>query len=294
MKTIELIGVASGWGAQVRDSEKGAETLRATGFYNKIPKMIWNRMVYPQFSSYEKSLSIGLETKPVLQDVFSKLARQVEEVVQENNFPVVIGGDHSNAIGTWSGVVKAFKAAEQFGLIWIDAHMDSHTYETSPSKAFHGMPLAALLGHGEPEFANLEGIAPKLNPKHVVLMGIRSFEEGEQKLLERLGVRVMYMDEIKSRGFPECFDEALAIVKKGTKNFGVSLDLDFFDPKFAPATPSLEPNGEDPKNVLPSFAKLKLESKLAALEIVEFNPKTDVNGITLNLIQDVMKNVSCG
>ncbi len=177
------------------------------------------------------------------------------------------------------------------GLIWIDAHMDSHTYETSPSKGFHGMPLAALLGQGEPELVNLEGIAPKLNPKHVVLMGIRSFEEGEQKLLEKLNVRIMYMDEIKSRGFDKCFEEALSIVKNGTKNFGVSLDLDFFDPKFAPATPSLEPNGEDPKNVLPSFAKLKLESKFAALEIVEFNPKTDVNGITLNLIQDVMKSI---
>ncbi len=291
MKAIELIGVASGWGAKVRDSELGAETLRATRFYNKIPSMRWNRMVYPQFRSTEKSLAVGQETKPVLQDVFTQLSRQVEEVILENHFPVVIGGDHSNAIGTWSGVIKSFQAAEQFGLIWIDAHMDSHTYETSPSKAFHGMPLAALLGYGETEFVNLNGFKPKLNPKHVVLMGIRSFEEGEQKLLEKLNVRVMYMDEIKSRGFEECFDEALSIVKNGTKNFGVSLDLDFFDPEFAPATPSLEPNGEDPKNVLSRFAKLKLESKFAALEIVEFNPKTDVNGITLNLIQDVMKNI---
>ena len=288
MKLIEFIGVASGWGAKVRDSEKGAELLKTTGFYKKHRNMLWERMVYPQFSSAEKSISIGMETKPILHDVFAKISEQVKEIISKDHFPVVIGGDHSNAIGTWSGVVKAHNAAGEFGLIWIDAHMDSHTYATSPSKAFHGMPLAALLGYGEAEFVNLEGISPKLNPKHVVLMGIRSFEEGEQKLLEKLNVRIMYMDEIKSRGFDKCFDEALEIASTGTKKFGVSLDLDFFDPKFAPATPSLEDNGEDPKHVLPSFKKLSVEEKFAGFEIVEFNPKTDKNNITLKLIQDVI------
>lgn len=294
MKIFELLGVASGWGAQVRDSEKGAEKLRATGFYNKIPKMIWNRMVYPMFNSKEKPLPIGIQTKPVLLDVFQKISSSIQEIMSKKHFPIIIGGDHSNAVGTWSGVVTALNAKGEFGLIWIDAHMDSHTYETSPSKAFHGMPLAALLGYGEPEFVNLGGIAPKLSPQHVVLMGIRSFEEGEQKLLEKLNVRIMYMDEIKRRGFDECFKEAVSIVKNGTKNFGVSLDLDFFDPEFAPATPSLEPNGGNPSNVLPSLKKLQNEERLAAFEIVEFNPKTDVNGITLNLIQDVIKNISYG
>ncbi len=291
MKIFELLGVASGWGAKVRDSETGAQILKNSNFHAKYQNFIWDRMVYPMFNSKEKSLPIGMQTKPVLLDVFQKISSSIQEIMNKKHFPIIIGGDHSNAIGTWSGVVKALNAKEEFGLIWIDAHMDSHTYETSPSKAFHGMPLAALLGHGEPEFVNLEGIAPKLNPKHVVLMGIRSFEEGEQKLLEKLNVRIMYMDEIKSRGFDECFKEALSIVKKGTKRFGVSLDLDFFDPEFAPATPSLEPNGESPSNVLPSLKKLHNEEKLAAFEIVEFNPKTDANNITLKLIQDIIDSV---
>ncbi len=292
MKIIELLGVASGWGAQVRDSEAGAQILKNSNFHAKYQNFIWDRMVYPMFNSKEKSLPIGMQTKPVLLDVFQKISSSIQELIGKKHFPIVIGGDHSNAIGTWSGVVKALYAKEEFGLIWIDAHMDSHTYETSPSKAFHGMPLAALLGHGEPEFVNLEGIYPKLNPKHVVLMGIRSFEEGEQKLLEKLNVRIMYMDEIKSRGFAECFDEALSIVKNGTKNFGVSLDLDFFDPEFAPATPSLEPNGENPSKVIPSLKKLQNEEKLAAFEIVEFNPKTDANNKTLKLVQDIITSIS--
>jgi arginase len=291
MKLIEFIGVASGWGAKVRDSEKGAETLKATGFYKKHKNMVWERMIYPKFSSTEKSLSIGMETKPVLNEIFANISKQVKEIISKDHFPVIIGGDHSNAIGTWSGIIKAHNAAGDFGLIWIDAHMDSHTYETSPSKAFHGMPLAALLGQGEPEFINLEDVTPKLNPKHVVLMGIRSFEEGEQKLLEKLNVRIMYMDEIKNRGFDKCFDEALQIVKTNTKKFGISLDLDFFDPEFAPATPSLESNGEDPKHVLPSFKKLSVEEKFAGFEIVEFNPKTDKNNITLKLIEDVIDSI---
>jgi len=289
MKNIEIIGIASGWGAQVRESEFGPAVIQKSGLH-KIIAAKYDKIAHPKFSSANTNIEVGMSTKPVLIDVFNKAASYIEECLANGNFPIVIGGDHSNAIATWGSVINHYKAREDFGLIWIDAHMDAHTHQTSPSKAFHGMPIACLLGQGEQEFTNFKGPLPKLNPKHLVLIGIRSYEQDEQDLLDSLGVRVMYMDEVKSRGFDKCFNEAIEIASAG-KKFGVSLDLDFFDPEFAPGTPSLEPDGEDPVNVLSHLAKLKSQEKFCAFELVEFNPEMDKGGITLKLAQDIIRAV---
>jgi arginase len=289
MKNIEIIGIASGWGAQVRESEYGPKVIQESGLHTTIAAK-YDKIAQPNFSSANTNIEVGMNTKPVLMEVFEKAATHIDECLRDGNFPIVIGGDHSNAIATWGTLINHYDVREDFGLIWLDAHMDAHTHQTSPSKAFHGMPLACLLGHGEKEFTNFKGPLPKLDPKHLVLIGIRSYEKAERDLLESLGVRVMYMAEVKSRGFEECLKEAVSIASAG-KKFGVSLDLDFFDPEFAPGTPSLEPDGEDPKNVLPHLADLKSHDKFCAFELVEFNPATDQNGITLKLAQDVIKQI---
>jgi arginase len=288
MQKVEILGVASGWAAQVRDSEFGPEVLRKCDLFRNHPNVVMKEIVYPEKSSAYTHILIGKETKHILNEFFQRVLIRANELMDRGSFPIFFGGDHGNAIATWTSVIKKHKAKENFGLIWIDAHMDAHTYDTSPSKAFHGMPLACLLGHGEEGFVGLGGFSPKITPSVVVLIGIRSYEKEEREFLENLGVKIFYGDDVKTKGFDACFNEALKHISAEQKKFGVTLDLDFFDPEFAPATPSLEPNGIDPKTVLPSLAKLPDMKNFSAFEIVEFSPSTDKDGITLKLIQDII------
>jgi arginase len=206
----------------------------------------------------------------------TELAQHTQQALQGGALPVVIGGDHSCAVGTWSGVAAQVRAnqAGEFGLMWIDAHMDSHTFATSDTGNIHGMPLAALLGHGDVQLTTIAGPAPKLMPGHVVMFGIRSYEEGEAALLRNLGVRVYFMDEIAARGVDVCFAEALALVNRASAGFGITFDLDALDPADAPATCCHEPGGlrlADMQRVL-ATVPAHAPRRLLAAEFVELNP----------------------
>lgn len=203
-------------------------------------------------------------------------------VIADGLIPFVLGGDHSIAVGTWSAISHSHK--KDFGLIWIDAHLDSHTPETSPSQARHGMPLAALMGYGDCEMTSVGSDQPKLKPENLVIIAARSFESGEQELLNRLGVRVMYMDEVRQRGFEACFDEAVRIVSRTGQSFGISFDVDAFDPEIAPGTGTTEPGGILQDEVLLALDGILNHKKLLGFELVEFNPKLDIDGKTLKLI----------
>lgn len=292
MKNVAFIGFASGWGAQVRETEKGPDALRkAFTLSNLTPPWIWKETLYPEKSSHETDLPPGLLTLPYIKDICGRIASSVEETLINKEFPVVIGGDHVVAAGTWAGVARALKAKESFGLIWIDAHMDAHTMETTPSKAYHGMPLAALLGFGEPSLVNILEQGPILNPHHVSLIGVRSYEEGEEALLKRLGVRVYFMDEVNERGFKAVFQEALDRVKNQTKGFGLSIDLDAFDPSEAPGVGTPAPHGLKAIDVLPELQKVQKDPFLKALEVVEYNPDRDKEGKTLLLLKELLINL---
>ena len=211
----------------------------------------------------------------VVQGVAARLADRVGQHLAQGDFPLVIGGDHSCAIGTWSGVKRALGAPERLGLIWIDAHMDSHTFATTPSGQLHGMPLACLLGHGEAALTAIDGPEAKLRPQHVCLIGVRSFEAGEAALLHRLGVRVFDMDEIRRRGLAEVFDAALAIVRQGTAGFGVSVDLDALDPEEEPGVGTPVPGGLRRAELAAALSRLRGDPAFVAMEIVEYNPRRD-------------------
>ncbi len=144
--------------------------------------------------------------------------------------PCVIGGDHSCAGGTWTGVARMLQG--ELGLVWIDAHMDSHTPATSHTGRLHGMPLAWLLGQGDDALYGLS--AGVVDPEHVALIGVRSYEPEEKERLDRLGVRVFHIEEVHRRGLDTVAAEALAIAARGTSGFGVSIDLDAVTPEEAP------------------------------------------------------------
>ncbi|ETO24882.1 Arginase/agmatinase/formiminoglutamase, partial [Reticulomyxa filosa] len=213
-----------------------------------------------------------------------QLADAVLTTTSNHNFSIIIGGDHSIAIGTWIRIIKGLNAQEKFELIWIDAHLDAHTYEDSPSKAYHGMPVAALLGYGEEELINIFNFKPKINPKHLVYIGARSFEENEKNFLEQLGVKIYYIEEIKQRGLAQVIKEVITHLENLVKHFGVSIDLDCFEAHQAPGTGYAVENGIDFQEFYNCANLLYKHPKLKGLEIVEFNPELDVDNKTLKIL----------
>ncbi len=200
-------------------------------------------------------------------------------------FPVVLGGDHAIAMGSWAGVARGLAHAP-LGLIWLDAHLDAHTVETTPSMNPHGMGAAALLGHGDARFLALAGGV--LRPEQLCYVGVRSYEDGEMALLRRLGVRVIEMHEVKRRGIAACLDEALAIATNGTAGFGVSVDLDGFDPEDAPGIGLKCADGLRAAPTLAALKRLANHPALKAIEIVEYIPEFDADFRTAHLVRDLI------
>lgn len=294
-QNITLIGAASGWGAQIRSTEDGPEQLLEYGLLRKLRAQNLNfdqvKIICPKHRSVDKSIISTHQARPHVFSFLKDLYKSVTRTLEDNSFPVVIGGDHSIAIGTWSAVTTVYDAIGKFGLIWFDAHMDAHTYQSSPSYALHGMPVACLLGRGKEEMADFIDIgnpSPKLSPEHIVLIGIRDFEAEEKERLNRLGVKIFFIQEIKERGISTVFQEALAIVNKGTKGFGVSIDLDGFDPLWAPGVGTPAPGGLSPSEVLPFFKEWGKHPKLLGLEITEYNPSLDKDHKTADLTIDTL------
>src|SRR5919204_1178776 len=167
------------------------------------------------------------------------LASAVAEPRRRGRLPCVLGGDHSRAGGTWTGVARSLKGP--LGIVWVDAHMDAHTPRTSHTGRLHGMPLAWLLGQDDdPLYGLATGV---LEPQHVALIGVRSYEPEERERLERLGVRVIYMDDITTRGIDDVLAEAVGIATRGTPGFGISVDLDVVSPDEAPGVGTPVPDG---------------------------------------------------
>jgi arginase len=294
MRRYELIAASFGLGAKNRATELGPKYILNSLIYNqsKIKDQI-NKISYVNAKDSFRNINIpiGIQVLPYVIGFNLNLVEQSFNAITYNYFPVILGGDHSIAIGSWSGIISALNAQKDFGLIWFDAHLDAHTYETSHSKAFHGMPVARLLGFGEEELVKLHNFKPKLNPKHLVYIGARSFEPEEHEFLKQLGVKIFYMSEIKKLGINQVFKEALEIVTKAKKGFGLSIDLDGFDPMDAPGTGSTVSDGIFFSDFIKHFNLISKHSNLKALEIVEFNPELDIEDKTTKLIIALLENL---
>ncbi|MFA6971322.1 MAG: arginase [Gallionella sp.] len=285
MRNIAVIGAACGYGAQNHGCQDGPDVLKSFGFLDQLNKAgikyHWDGILHLPEDHYRTPLSSV--------SMFCEgLAFKVGNNILRGNFPLVLGGDHSCAIGTWSGVKSVMPEHGRLGLLWIDAHMDSHTYATTPSSAIHGMPLACLLGHGEECLTQIISPLPKLFPEHVCLVGTRSFEEGEARLLQQLGVRIFFMEEIMRRDMEVVWNEALTIVQQQTTGFGISLDLDVLDPLEEAGVGSPEPGGVLKSRLVEMLRTLKANPNFLAMEIVEYNPYLDTNFITANAVCDLV------
>ncbi len=275
VRNIVVIGAASGAGAPDPSCSEGPVALRRSPAFRVNPTrhVAWDSILRVPHAQRDTPLH-------AVASLCTRLADEVAAVLRAGHFPLVVGGDHSCAIGTWSGVHRALAGKGPIGLIWIDAHMDSHTFASTPSGRIHGMPLACLLGHGDTTLTAIAGEAAKLRPEHVCLIGVRSFEAGEAALLHRLGVRVFDMDEIRRRGLAKAFDEALAIVRQGTAGFGISVDLDALDPAEEPGVGTPVAGGLHRADLASALAHLRDDPSFVAMEIVEYSPRRDLRHAT--------------
>ena len=274
---LKVIGAASGLGAPDKRCARGPAAIWKAGQRYAIPGIEWGPIVEPtpHVEGFDGVASFSAD----LADTVAKVLRPGERVA-------VIGGDHSCAIGTWNGVARS--VAAPVGLIWIDAHMDAHTPETTPSGYVHGMPVATLLGHGAPALVHLSPQGYVIEPKHLVLVGVRSYEPPEKTLLQRLGVTVFTDDDVDRIGFDNVMRQAQQIVTAGTAAYGISLDLDGLDLHDAPGVGSPVVGGIAAGRLLMALAQFARDPRLVAMEIVEFNPVIDVEHRTQRLVLELL------
>jgi len=295
----EVIGYDSGWGCRDYLCEDGPAALPADYILHKLRYLDvdtkWRGPLGLKFLGKHQLLNTKEKTLPIVVEGLKRLFNHVKYAVENNCIPVVIGGDHTSAIGTWSGVVAATHAEQNFGLIWLDAHLDAHTYETSKHGKWggwwHGQPVSALTGHGLVQLTGIGGIKPKISPKHISMIGIHSFEPEEEAFVKQQGIKVYCLDEVTRRGFKAVYAEALQRATDGTAGFGLTIDLDGFDAESAPGVGTSENTGMNPAEILPIIQSVARHPLFKALEIAEFNPHKDVNNKTRDLIGKIIESV---
>lgn len=206
----------------------------------------------------------------------TQLADRVEAAMDKGFFPVVLGGDHSVAIGTVSGIARHLrKKGLSLGVIWVDAHTDMNTPSSSPSGNIHGMPLAVLLGRGHPDLVAIAGDRPALSPENVCVIGARDIDHMEREVIRETGVRVYTMSELDDRGTALCVREAIDRVGRASGGIHLSFDLDGVDPDYAPGVGTPVPGGLDLRESHLVCEKLAQTGRLVGVEMVELNPILD-------------------
>jgi arginase len=222
-------------------------------------------------------------------DTCARLAKSVDSVLTHGRLPVVIGGDHSLSVGTVSGAAKSLRRRKKrLGLLWIDAHPDMNTPETSPSGNVHGMPLACIIGMGPQKLTRLGGFAPKVDPKNVALVGIRDVDALEKPHVKNSGVRAFTMRDIDERGMRAVMEEALEIAGAGTGGFHVSLDMDSVDPQIAPGVGTPVRGGLSYREAHLAMEMIGDRARMISMDVVEVNPVFDEANRTAQLAVELV------
>lgn len=282
---IRIIGVPMDLGASRRGVDMGPSALRVAGLQARIKQLghyvedIGNISVkQPEEMSYgEKRAKYIAE----IADTCKDLGLAVQKSLEDGCMPLVLGGDHSIAAGSISGVAAHFrKQKKNIGCIWLDAHSDMNTPETSPSGNVHGMPLAAIMGYAIEELYDLFGYKPKIEPQNVVLVGVRDLDTHERKFIKKLGVKALTMREIDERGMREVMSDALKYAMDDTDGIAVSLDMDFVDPSDAPGVGTPVRGGVTYREAHLAMEMIADSEAMLSMEIVEINPVIDEHNRT--------------
>jgi arginase len=277
---VHLLGVPMDLGSGRRGVDMGPSAIRIAGVAGRLEEL--GHKVVDEGDVVIKNmeeLKVGSERARYLGEIARAstiLARKIDRIMGLKHFPLVLGGDHSIAVGTVSGIAAfAQRQGKKLGLIWIDAHGDINTPESSPSGNIHGMPLAALLGFGASELTSIAGASPKVEPGNVALVGVRSLDSGEKKRLKETGVQVHTMADIDRHGVHRVMKKALARVTEDTDYVHVSFDLDAVDPTVAPGVGTPVKGGLDYREAHLIMEVIADAGVMTSLEMVEVNPILD-------------------
>jgi len=282
---IRIIGVPMDLGQSRRGVDMGPSALRVAGLQSRLKQLghtvedIGNVAVkQPEEQPYGEKRAKYLNE---IAETCRGLAEMTEQTLSEGFLPLVLGGDHSIAIGSCSGVSDFFrKQSKKIGYLWLDAHGDMNTPESSPSGNVHGMPLAALIGYGAPELVELLGYKPKVEPRNVAIVGVRDLDAKERRLVKDSGVHALTMRDIDERGMREVMSEALRFAMDDTDGVAVSLDMDVIDPSDAPGVGTPVRGGITYREAHLAMEMIADSDAMVSLEIVEINPVIDLHNTT--------------
>jgi arginase len=277
---IAILGAPLDLGAGRRGVDMGPSAMRLAGLGSRIAALGYVvEDLGNVFVEQQESTPSGPENAKYLAQISSacaSLADMVDRAVREDRFPLVLGGDHSVATGTVAGVAHAFRQRqEKIGLVWIDAHADMNTPETSPSGNVHGMPLACCIGEGPPELTGILGYAPKVEPGNVALVGVRDVDVSERSHVRRSGVNAFTMRDIDERGLRDVMEQALALAGDGAAGIHLSLDMDVVDPDEAPGVGTPVRGGITYREAHLAMEIICDSGRLCSMEVVEVNPVLD-------------------
>src|SRR5213595_3140312 len=274
---VRIIGVPMDLGQSRRGVDMGPSALRGAGLQSSLKKLglqvedIGNLSV-----KQPEEMPVGEKRAKYLQEIAetcADVAAAAEKSLNEGFLPLVLGGDHSIAAGVAAGVANYFrKDKKQIGYLWLDAHGDMNTPESSPSGNVHGMPLAAIMGYGAPELVDLLGFKPKAEPGNIVIVGARDLDAQERKIVKRSGIHVFTMRDIDERGMREVMADAAGIA--------VSLDMDFVDPADAPGVGTPVRGGVTYREAHLAMEMISDSESMVSLEVVEINPILDEHNRT--------------
>lgn len=291
---ISIIGVPLQYGADRKGVDMGPDAIRASNIHNRLESLgyqirdVGDIHVNKAIGDHPYQAGGKLKHLNEIKNVNSELCQVVATEMNKGKFPLVLGGDHSIAIGTIKGVLQHIN---RLGVIWFDAHTDVNTEETTYSGNIHGMSLAVALGYGHPDLVSIGGIEAKVRPENVVIIGARSIDQGERVFLKEKGIRVFTMHDIDRNGMKHVMEEALQIVTNGTDGVHLSLDLDGMDPGEAPGVGTPVSGGMSYRESHFAMEMLYERNVLVSAEFVEVNPMLDQNNKTAKTAVELIGSV---
>lgn len=292
-RAVRIAAVHMDLGAGRRGVDMGPSAIRIAGLAARLTRLGYDVVEGGSVSVREPEVCpIGEARVRYLHEVLACCAELRDATLAalgDGSVPLSLGGDHSIAIGSIAAqALHHRRRGLPVGLVWVDAHADMNTPETSPSGNIHGMPLAVSLGEGVAELVGLAGDRPALEPRHVSIVGARDVDPGERERIRRLGVRVFTMSEVDERGIATCMDEALARALDGTAGVHLSFDLDGVDPQFAPGVGTPVAGGLTYREAHLACEKVAKTGRLLGMDLVELNPVLDTNNRTAKLAVELI------
>jgi arginase len=292
-QTISIIGFPMDLGSGRRGVDMGPSALRIAGLESKLEQLGYKVEdtgdINIEIMEKQKLHNPKLRYLNEILKTSKVLASRVEKVLEQKKFPLCIGGDHSMALGTIAGISSYCKKNKlTLGVIWIDAHTDMNTDNTTPSGNIHGMPLAASMGLGNPELVNLYGFAPKLKPENCAIIAARSIDLDERKIIKNLNPSVYTMSDVDKLGIHRIISRVLKHFKEKVDHIHVSFDVDSVDPNFAPGVGTPVPGGLNYREAHLLMEAIAECGCMSSLEVAEVNPILDVHNSSAVFAADLV------